>query len=435
MRRWSPLWILCSVFWLGAGPILVDTEETGDPVPWEDGIARYNPESGEPETGEPETGEGASLGRLSNEEALDLLRELFGEWQSLTLNGYRVADFSFVEGSGLGEVDAGNLDDFFSYCPPDEECPDEDPPFVLGSAGSGQSPFLFDADGEITDLIQGKGAKNSILGFAGPRVVERVDGRQVITEGQTVLNGLFIDCPSDGAAADDPCQDPEVDLEDFKGVVFHEIGHFIGLDHSQVNLGSSLKALQGDLSEIEAIPTMFPLLVDGAAQRTPHFDDIVSLALLYPGPDLSFFCTLEGTVYQADGVTKLQGVNVVARREDNPLLEATSFVSGQLYVGSSANCDNDAGDFRVIGLTPGAAYTLEIEKISRAFTGGSSIEPCDPPQSGFDEEVLPGTFSCSQGGGTITAGTTTSTRIVTTKGQEEAADNPGGGCSLIPLFL
>ena len=87
------------------------------------------------------------------------------------------------------------------------------------------------------------------------------------------------------------------------------------------------------------------------------------------------------------------------------------------------------------GLTPGKNYPLEPGRISRAFTGGSSIEPCDPPQSGFEEAVVPGTFSCSSGGEVVTIGTEASTRIITTKGETEStapSDDSSGGCSLIP---
>lgn len=416
--------LLLGFFLIGAGPILVDTDLKGTPVGWKGRAIHYNVE----------TGSEATLGRLSNEEAVNLVRTLFSEWQQVQIDGVSVVDFDVEEGSGLGSVTADNLNQIFSYCPPLEDCPAEDPPFVSGSLGSGQSPILFDHDGSLTDLILGEGSKRNILGFAGPRAAERVGETLFITEGQAVLNGLFIDCP-EGAAAEDPCQDPEVSLGEFSGAIFHEIGHFIGLDHTQVNLKSAVKALSGDLSEIDGVPTMLPLLVDGVAQRSPHLDDIISLAILYPSAEYSSrFCTLKGTVYQSDSQTELQGVNVVLQNPEDPLKQATSYVSGQLFVGSSEGCLAAAGDFEIGGLTPGISYQLAIEKINSSFRGGSSIEPCDPPQSGFQEKSVEGTFSCEEGGGVITVGTLATTRIITTKGQTEATDttSDGGGCSLIP---
>ncbi|MBI2982441.1 MAG: hypothetical protein HYY44_09190, partial [Deltaproteobacteria bacterium] len=220
---------------------------------------------------------------------------------------------------------------------------------------------------------------------------------------------------------------------EFEGAIFHEIGHFIGLDHAQVNLSSAIKALSGDFSEVSGIPTMFPLLIDGKEQRSPHFDDIVSAALLYPSTDFeSSFCTLRGKVFQADGVTELQGVNVVAERVDNPLAESTSFVSGQLFVGSSENCEAKEGGFTIKGLSPGVAYKIGVEKISSAFTGGSSIEPCDPPQSGFQAFELPGTFACRMGGEVVTVGSQSDTNVITSKGTQKATESSSsGGCTLV----
>lgn len=419
---------LCAPFALfAAGPILVDTDGDGSQVVWQDRLIRFNPESV------------GGLGRLSNAEAVQLVRDLLEEWGAVTLNGFSTVNLSVQEGVGLGDVDEDNVDDFFSYCPSDETCLTEDPPFVLGNAYQGQSPIIFDSDGEITDLIQGNGAKRSILGFGGPRVAETIGGDFVITEGQAILNGLFINCPS-GAASSDSCQSPEVTLEEYRGAILHELGHFIGLDHTQVNLSSAQKALRGDDSEVAAIPTMFPIYVDGVAMGSLHYDDQVAISLLYPSASYqSQFCTLSGTIYEADGVTELQGVNVVAARTDSPLSESTSFVSGSYYTGTVGSCGHAAGDFSITGLIPGVEYQVSIEKISQAFTGGSSIEPCDPPLSGFTAETLAGTFSCTTGGEEIQNGSSVSTKVVTTKASTTTGSTGGGsstssgGCSLIPL--
>lgn len=404
-----------------AGPILVDTEVTGLPVLWKDGAVRVNLESGA----------GGTLGSLSNEEAVALVHELFEDWSATAIGGTETAAVALQEGTPLGSVDASNLDDHFTYCPPGKICPTEDPPFIPGSARTGQSPILFDDDGSITDAIQGKGASLSILGFAGPRVVEREGGILYITEGQAVLNGKFIN-------GEDSVADPEVPVEDFKGAIFHEIGHLIGIDHTQVNLGSAVKYLKGDISEAEAIPTMFPLFIDGAAQFTPHFDDRVAISSLYPAPAFEAgFCRIEGTAFRADGTTELQGVNVIAANEADPLLESTSFVSGSLFTGTLIDCDAKAGGFVLAGLTPGVSYTLEFEPVSQAFTGGSSIEPCDPPQKDFEAASLPGVFRCASGGETVTVGSESTTDVVTTKAAAVAPPPPassgeGGGCSLAP---
>lgn len=413
----------------GGGPILVDTQGTGNAVVWENGQVRYDPESGT----------GAALGNLSNQEARDLLTELFGDWADITISDgdQEISTVSLVvtAGTGLGEIDESNIDDHFTYCPPSEVCPTSDFPFVVGSARSGEGPIIFDVNGNLTDLIQGEGASRDILGFAGPRVVRRVGDELFITESQAILNGRFIDC-ADGATFDDPCQSPEVSLESFKAAIFHEIGHFLGLDHTQVNISSLSAALNGDAAAEGEVTTMLPLFL-GSFQRTPHFDDKVAISTLYPtSAFLTNFCTITGIVFHSDGTTPLQGVNVIARRSTRPQLEATSFVSGALYTGT-ADCTAEVGDFQLRGIRPGARYTLEIEAISPGFVGGSSIEPCNPPLSGFSAAQAVGTFSCSSGGETITTGSDESTDFVSTKeatngGGDLPPPNPGGGCSLLP---
>lgn len=410
---------------LAAGAILVDTSQTGLATTFENGFVGYNPESA---GDDPESGR---LGRLSNEEARDLVAELFQDWAQVSIEGLNTVALVITEGDGLGNVDVSNIDQIFTYCPPGSTCPDDFSPLVTGSAGSGQNPIIFDADGSLTDLIQGEGAGNDILGFAGPRVVERgQDGRLYIKESQAVLNGKFIDC-AEGAASSDACQSPETSLENYKGAIFHELGHFLGLDHVQVNLSSASKALNGDPSELAAIPTMLPLFIDGEAQLSPHLDDKVSLSMLYPSDSFeSSFCTLTGTVYASDGSSPIQGVNVIARNPDNPLEEAISFVSGAFYTGSYDDCQAPAGDYEIHGLRPGVSYTLEFEKINPAFTGGSSVEPCQTPASGFNAAILGDVFSCSSGGAVITNGASGSTKIVTTKESQTIAED-SGGCSLI----
>lgn len=399
-----------------AGPILVDTEGTGQPILWRNGIIRYNLEHSS----------SATLGTLSNIEAVDLVQELLTDWQHVTLNGIETTSITFSEGTSLGSVDTSNINQHFTYCPPDISCPNQSSlPFVTGSAESGESPIIFDSDGSITDLIQGSGASNSILGFAGPRVVENVGGALYITEGQAVLNGKFIDGVRNFS-------NPEEDIVAYKSVILHELGHFMGVDHTQVNRSSILKYLRGDESEKEGIPTMYPLFIDGEEQLSLHYDDKVAISSLYPANLFSSsFCTLQGTVFRLDGQTELQGVNLVLQSLAAPLTETTSTVSGILYRGSSAGCDGNFGDYTVYGLIPGHDYHLSIEKISRSFTAGSSIEPCDPPQTGFDEKTLEGTFSCSTGGQVITTGTVDSPLIVTTKQLSASASGVQGGCSLV----
>lgn len=407
-----------------AGPILVDTSGTGKAVTWQDGVVHFNLESGTK----------ATLGQLTNEQAIDLVKELFNNWLNTTINSVSTVSLTLDQGKNLGEIDTTNLDTIFTYCPTGKTCQGEAAPFVTGSARSGDSPIVFDDDGSLTNMVLGQGASDSVLGFAGPRVIENSGGTLYITESQAILNGKFINGVNTSA-------DPEVSIAAYKGAIFHEIGHFMGLDHTQVNLASVNKYLRGDTSEKEAIPTMFPLFVDGEAQLTPHFDDKVAVSMLYPSAQFtSSFCSLQGKVFASDGSTELQGVNVVVSNAQDPLNEATSFVSGSLFTGTASKCTTAAGSYQLNGLIPGNTYSLSIEKISQSFTGGSSIEPCDPPQSGFTATTISGTFSCSTGNSVITTGSAASSSITTTKTASttttstESSTPSSGGCSLVPSF-
>ncbi len=420
----KPLFVMIGTLWahsvFAGGPIMVDSFGTGGPVLWKDGVVHINMEGGE----------SATLGELSNGEAVDLVRDLFADWQNATLDGVATASLSLEEGASLGSVSLSNLEDHFTYCPADKFCPTEGAPFVLGSAGTGESPIIFDDDGSVTDEILGEGAHLSTLGFAGPRVVERIDGVLYIVEGQAVLNGRFINGVNTAA-------DPEVPLEEFKGAVFHEIGHLIGLDHTQINIGSVIKYQKSDFSEAHAIPTMFPFFVDGIEQQTPHYDDVVALSSLYPSEGYDHFCHLSGIVYRVDGETELQGVNLIAASTEDPLDEAASFVSGSYFTGSNTSCGAKSGGYEIGGLRPGKTYTLSLEPISPVFTGGSSIEPCDPPQSGFDRQTVPGIFTCEKDGDIITVGSEATTAVTTTKTTapgtvpDDTASSSTGGCQLM----
>jgi len=167
----------------------------------------------------------------------------------------------------------------------------------------------------------------------------------------------------------------------------------IGLDHSQINLD----CLTGTCSsaELDGVPTMFPVLLDGAevAMSTPATDDIAAISALYTE---STFPTstgrITGHVLFSDGQTPAQGFNVIARKTDNPLVTAVSSVSGLLYTvdvgsplipswyGSPFGSRDPAliGYFDLPGL-PAGEYTVEVEAIHNSepnpFVGGSSVGP------------------------------------------------------------
>jgi hypothetical protein len=136
-------------------------------------------------------------------------------------------------------------------------------------------------------------------------------------------------------------------------------------------------------------------------------DDISWISSLYPNTaTVDNYGTITGTVYFGDGVTPVQGVNVIARLIDDPSTSqdesrqmAVSSVSGYLFTGNpgqsvTANLapfseKNTNGSPRgsrnsaLIGYyqisVPPGTYTVEVESIDTEFLGGSSVGPLNPP--------------------------------------------------------
>lgn len=312
-----------------AGPLLVNG--AGQPLAWTADPIPFNPDRG-------------SLGTLANADARALVQSLFDVWAAVPTASVAFGD------AGLLPVDV-TASNVFSY---------------LGLCGDGLNPIIFDTDGSITDDLFGIGASDNILGFAGPDCVTFVPPST--DEGSAVLNGKWID----GVPG------TEITLEEFKGVFVHEFGHYVNLDHSQVNL---LEAFDGDPSNDGAVATMFPFLVNGAEEATLALDDEVSLSAQYPSPLLATTGgTVAGDVRRSDG-RLFQGAHVVVRSVADPRITAVGMVSGAYhfpFFEGGPPASSLEGAFLVPGLPPGD-YTVEIEEVSSFFTGGSSVGPLDPP--------------------------------------------------------
>lgn len=140
----------------------------------------------------------------------------------------------------------------------------------------------------------------------------------------------------------------QVDLQD---VLTHEVGHFLGLDHTP---------LVGDPLER---PTMNPFNTSEAPRegRSLEDDDRAGVTALYPtGTETG---GISGQVLRSDGVGAY-GVHVVAYK-----VNTRTFVASALS-GSSGSSLGQGGDgrFEILGLPPGA-YHLAIE------SHASSISP------------------------------------------------------------
>lgn len=202
------------------------------------------------------------------------------------------------------------------------------------SFSDGLNPVIYDTDGTIVDDLFGIGAKSSVLGFAGSAfsttTCQYVEGRAVIS-GFLSLSDITL------------------------GVTLaHEIGHLIGMGHTQ------LDDTQGLLNSNR--PLMYPSVA--RTSLTLHEDEEAAVSALYPDVTLTnVYGQISGTFVLADGVTAVRGANIWA----------TETTTGKVYSIVSDYLMQNTGFFRL--LLPSGIYTLRAEPINTAFTGGSGVGP------------------------------------------------------------
>lgn len=312
------------------GPLLMT--RNGEPFRWRLNPVPYTPDQG-------------PLGQFDHPQAVQLLADAFQVWEAV-----ETATIRFEQRGQLSvDVTGANVMEFLNQVPREV------------------NPFIFDHDGSIMEALVGAGASRDIVGFASPALRQPGTARGDYRQGWAVFNGLFAGS--------------RIPVDAFRGNLVHEIGHFIGLDHTQLNVD---RALAGSAWQSQEVPTMFPFLVSRHQARL-HLDDIAIVSFIYSEPSFAQSTgTIQGRVLMPNGVAGFQGANVIARRVGKSPVEVSA-ISGDLFTGNRRGPGGDGstnptqrGVFRLVGLPPGV-YSVRVEEIHPMFTGGSGLGPLDPP--------------------------------------------------------
>lgn len=417
------------------------TTPNGDPVTWVGGEVSYRQDPGGSEGGEGEGGGSCSLipeAKAFTYKGIDfsaMVDNAFQLWEDQTtgLNITRGADLP--ENVTLANLENYYVGGFASFPGVSGVTADA---CYNGDEANCNNPVIFDPNGLITDAILGTCARYSVFGFAS--ILPLTNGSGTITNSglraaQLVASGACVapadapdsNCFGSGYGQSCPVQ---LDANGIAGVLTHEIGHFLGLDHTLTEKDLYLKcSAQGadcTAEELERIPTMIGLFVPGADLSTLAADDIAGIRSLYPDTS-SNTCSIIGTVQTSSGGNG-RCVEVVARRVGDPDT-AASTVSGAYVPRNSqgqscqsspqnastysdclnspnasqelkvhTNCalaPSQCGEFEIGGLTSGT-YSLSLRTFKSVNSGaGPSIpfvlEPCDQVrnQNSVDDNLSP----------------------------------------------
>jgi hypothetical protein len=131
---------------------------------------------------------------------------------------------------------------------------------LFNNFSDGLNPVIFDTDGSIVDTELGVGQKSHILGFAGSAYYYAPTCRYA--EGRAVINGYI-------AVSD----------QTFVTTIAHEIGHLIGMDHTQLDNAQGLSSSN--------YPLMYPIAYRSLASL--HEDDAAAVSAIYPDATLNSF--------------------------------------------------------------------------------------------------------------------------------------------------
>jgi hypothetical protein len=218
---------------------------------------------------------------------------------------------------------------------------------VLDALPETTSLVILDSDGGVLDTLFGDGYSDGVAGVGIPSGIDPRTGK--ITGALAIISGK---------------DSRHVRTAWIRGALIqHELGHFLGLTHSQINADVKL---DGDATNDALAPCMS---YNEGPNDTPHLhlDDRAWIAALYPKPGAAAAAgTIRGRVLLPDGATGLQGIQVVARREGDEQASAVSGVSGYRFKTPQGTGSLDPalqGVYELPGL-PAGKYRLTVEPLT-----------------------------------------------------------------------
>lgn len=180
----------------------------------------------------------------------------------------------------------------------------------------GINPLFFDNDGKLTDLIQGKSAGDTVRGFGKPVYLDRESGE--IIGGHMFINGKLV--AQDMAEKGYTGNGDDYKLGNLAQLIVHEFGHFCGLYHSQYYGYMHANSYLPDETYLPVMWGIRPRPESSVTVNGLKYDEIASLADLYPVADDSFTKstgTIVGRAVFTDGSPVLGGI-IVARSVADP---------------------------------------------------------------------------------------------------------------------
>ena len=229
------IWSLMRAPTEAGGPLLINDD--GTPFRW----STQSPIVLNPDLG--------NLGEISD--PVSVVADAIAEWNAVSTSAVRmeIGESLNTDLENLGELRFTNII----------------------TRNDGRNPVIFDSDGSTIDAIFGPGS--GVLGVAGPTLVIPSSGD--IVKGYALFNGEGLEANEERVLL---------------AAVTHELGHFLNLDHAQINgvhIDDTVPGFADEATEAN-VTTMHPVLVSSDLTPHPmatlHTDDEASLSALYPGP-------------------------------------------------------------------------------------------------------------------------------------------------------